>query len=152
LLLQSLGTKHFCDAAHAGQVPPPQSTSVSVPSWTLSVHDALWQVPPTQLLSLQSVGITQRFPTAHAAQAPPPQSTSVSVPSTTALAHPGSGGPESIPGVVASVPASERWVGGGRFCVDGEPPESSSSDPVAHAGVIAPRTRTKLSHRIGRAV
>jgi hypothetical protein len=48
-LLQSLGTSHFCDGEHAEQVPPPQSTSVSVPSLTLFVQDALWHTPPMQL-------------------------------------------------------------------------------------------------------
>jgi hypothetical protein len=37
-LVQSLSPRHFFDAAQAGHVPPPQSTSVSFPSCRWSPH------------------------------------------------------------------------------------------------------------------
>jgi hypothetical protein len=70
-------------AQFAVQVPP-QSTSVSFPFLTPSVHVAATHLPPLEHLPLagsaQSVFALQFLPTAHVGPQPPPQSTSVSVP------------------------------------------------------------------------
>jgi hypothetical protein len=42
---QSLFTLHFLPSAHAGQVPPPQSMSVSLPSLKPSVQPAGTHLP-----------------------------------------------------------------------------------------------------------
>ncbi len=58
-VMQSLVSLHFLPTPQGGQVPPPQSTSVSVPFWMPSLHEAgthmpvaLHTVPP---LSAQAV-------------------------------------------------------------------------------------------------
>lgn len=43
VLVQSVGPRHILPYAHAGQAPPPQSTSVSVPSGRPSPHELAWQ-------------------------------------------------------------------------------------------------------------
>jgi hypothetical protein len=41
-------TTHPWPIGHAGQVPPPQSTPVSLPFLTLSMHDGAAHCPPVQ--------------------------------------------------------------------------------------------------------
>ncbi len=83
LLRQSLFCAHFLESAHLLTQEPPQSTSVSVPSSTLSVQDAAAQTPPLQVPGSQSFWIEHIFPGTQAAQRGPPQSASVSAPSLT---------------------------------------------------------------------
>jgi len=48
--MQSLLTRHYLPTAHAGQTGPPQSTSVSLPSWTPSLQVLYGvQTPLTQV-------------------------------------------------------------------------------------------------------
>jgi hypothetical protein len=68
-LVQSVLTAQCLPSAQAGQLPPPQSTSVSAPFFTLSVHDGLAQTWFVQILLWQSV------PTLHWTQAPLPLQT-----------------------------------------------------------------------------
>jgi hypothetical protein len=64
-----------------GQVPPPQSTSVSTPFFRLSEQLAVTQVPPMQLPpTWQSPSMLQCLPAAHLVAQLPPQSMSVSLP------------------------------------------------------------------------
>jgi hypothetical protein len=72
----------------AVQVPPPQSTSLSAPFCTPSLHEGIAQVPPTHTWLVQSDAIEQLFPGAQAGQVLP-QSTSVSVPFLTPSLHEG---------------------------------------------------------------
>jgi len=73
----------------ASQVAPPQSTSVSSPFLTPSVHVGAWQVVPASVVlalqtpSTQSPATRQLLVSAHLPQVAPPQSTSVSSPSLT---------------------------------------------------------------------
>ena len=85
-LLQSEPTLQIHPFWHLPQAFPPQSTSVSVPFFTLSLQGALgtmqvlfwhWAKPPT---STQSVAAVQALPMAHLGQLAPPQSTSLSLP------------------------------------------------------------------------
>src|ERR1700679_4058512 len=62
-----------------GHVEPPQSTSVSVPFWIMSLHVAAMQTPFVHEKLWQSVGPAQCLPRGHCGQSPP-QSTSVSTP------------------------------------------------------------------------
>jgi hypothetical protein len=57
---------------------PPQSTSVSPPFWSESVHDGATQACDTQLELAQSEAIEHAFAVSHFGQTAPPQSTSVS--------------------------------------------------------------------------
>jgi hypothetical protein len=66
-----------------GQVPPPQSTPVSLPFSTPSLHVAFWQTPPVQTPVVQSPPMRQPSPGPQSGQVPPPQSTSVSAPLST---------------------------------------------------------------------
>jgi hypothetical protein len=66
-----------------GVQAPPQSTSVSLPFFTMSVHDAATQTPLSHTLLVQSPGAMHVPPVAHGAHFPPPQSTSDSAPSLT---------------------------------------------------------------------
>jgi len=81
-LTQSLGVAHVAPAVHAPHVGPPQSTSVSAPFLTPSLHVAAAQVPDValQLEVEQSLPTVQLTPTPQALQEPPPQSTPVSAP------------------------------------------------------------------------
>jgi len=79
LLVQSPGPPQPFPVAHAPQVAPPQSTSVSAPFFTLSVHVGAWHVPPAHDPLAQSVLSVHVAPTAHGEQ-PGPQSTSASLP------------------------------------------------------------------------
>jgi hypothetical protein len=79
-LTQSEPTMQAFPVAHAAQVPPPQSTSVSLPFLTPSEQVGTRQTPPEQTLLEQSEEMRQTLPLAQAAQVPPPQSTSVSLP------------------------------------------------------------------------
>jgi hypothetical protein len=63
--------------AHTG---PPQSTSVSMPSFAELLHAAEMHRPIEHCTLTQSVGAVQALPAAQAGQVPPPQSTSVSAP------------------------------------------------------------------------
>jgi hypothetical protein len=87
--VQSDSCKHCFPSGHAAQMPPPQSTSVSLPSLTWSSHVEATQVPEpmSHTVDAQSRVSLQSLPTAQAAQVPPPQSTSVSLPSLTPSAH-----------------------------------------------------------------
>jgi hypothetical protein len=84
-LTQSLSRAQCLPRPHAGQVPPPQSTSVSRPSRRWSAHWLATQVSvwASQALLTQSLLIWHPLPVAHGAQTGPPQSTSVSCPSLT---------------------------------------------------------------------
>src|SRR5437870_5180405 len=64
---------------HDGQLPP-QSTSVSLPFLTPSLHDGGWQALFTHSPFMQSVPMRQPCMSAHLLQSGPPQSTSVSMP------------------------------------------------------------------------
>jgi hypothetical protein len=86
---QSLATPQNLPAAHGAQLPP-QSMSVSVPSFTLLVQRAPpWQIPPEQVCVMQSVLIEQILPTAHLLGQLPLQSMSVSAPFFTPSAQDG---------------------------------------------------------------
>jgi hypothetical protein len=78
LVVQSELTRQPCRGGQAVQVPPPQSTPVSVPSSTPSLH-----VGTTQAWSMHAFAAQSRFrlhalPTEHPGHSPPPQSTAVS--------------------------------------------------------------------------
>jgi hypothetical protein len=88
MLVQSEGPKQPCPVAQGVQVGPPQSTSVSMPSFLPS-----WQVGNSQVKTpnppsgaMQTAGDAQSaltlhtFPTLHGMQTGPPQPMSVSVP------------------------------------------------------------------------
>jgi hypothetical protein len=76
--VQSLPVLHFFPAAQPAQSAPPQSTSVSVPSFVRSEQLAgPVQTEETQLPLAQSEDMMHLRPTAHGAQLPP-QSKSVS--------------------------------------------------------------------------
>src|SRR5689334_12061150 len=79
LLVQSPPPTHILLSAHFGHIPPPQSTSVSLPFLSMSLHDDAWHTLFEQTPVWQSLGIEQARPFAHLAQMPP-QSTSVSMP------------------------------------------------------------------------
>jgi hypothetical protein len=80
LVVQSEATAQASPTAHGGQVPPPQSTSVSFPFFFESMQVGSLQTLPRQLLLLQSPSVRQFFRSAQVGQVPPPQSTSVSFP------------------------------------------------------------------------
>jgi hypothetical protein len=63
-LTQSVPTRQLCPAEHFGQVPPPQSTSVSLPFFTPSLQVGAWQTPPLQTLLWQT-------PEQHGCPSPP---------------------------------------------------------------------------------
>jgi hypothetical protein len=77
-LAQSVLVKQLRPFAHFGHGPP-QSTSVSAPFLTPSVHDAAWHLPALQTRLWQSLPTEQFFPLLQGVQLPP-QSTSDSVP------------------------------------------------------------------------
>jgi hypothetical protein len=75
---------HALPVAQGGQVPPPQSTSVSAPFFTPSVQLGAAHVPLVQVSPpAQSLAMVHALPVAQGGQVPPPQSTSVSAPSFT---------------------------------------------------------------------
>ena len=67
-LEQSVATRHFFPSPHGPQADPPQSTSVSVPSFVASAQPAVWQSPTEQTPAMQSVPSKQVFPFAHRSQ------------------------------------------------------------------------------------
>src|SRR5262245_16613259 len=79
-LMQSAVTTQALPSMHFGQVPPPQSTSVSLPSFTAFMQ-AETQTLPMQKVLTQSVPALHALPFAHFVAHVPPQSTSDSVPS-----------------------------------------------------------------------
>jgi hypothetical protein len=84
--VQSTLAAHALPFAQPGQVPPPQSTPVSVPFFTPSAHVACAQRLLVQTPLAQSVAAVHATPAAHFWQ-PPPQSTPVSLPSLTPSVH-----------------------------------------------------------------
>jgi hypothetical protein len=68
VLTQSLSTKHVLPVEQGGQLPPPQSTSVSLPSFTPSVH-----CPTHVCIALQTLLAEQSESCKHATQTPPVQ-------------------------------------------------------------------------------
>jgi hypothetical protein len=92
-LLQSPLTMHILPFPHvfAGAQDPPQSTSVSLPFFSASLHDGAVHtcVAAGQIPLAQSAGVAHIRPVAHGGHVPPPQLTSVSVPFLTASVHEG---------------------------------------------------------------
>jgi hypothetical protein len=86
---QSAATVHLPPLAQVEQVPPPQSTSVSVWFLTLSVQVAFWQTPPVQTPEEQSLPTEQALVSAQVCWHDPPQSTSASLPFFTPSVHDG---------------------------------------------------------------
>ena len=78
-LSQSWLTAHDMRLLHAVQTPPPQSTSVSFPFDTPSLHDGATHTRPRQAMLVQSLAFAHFLPSPHAIHTPP-QSTSVSCP------------------------------------------------------------------------
>ena len=114
----------------AGQAPPPQSTSVSLPFIMWSVHDGTSHTPPVQVPLEQSVATRQLLPSPQGPQAGPPQSTSVSVPSLLALAQPAvwHSPAEHVP-PMQSVPARQAFPFPQRSQVPVPPQSMSVSTP-----------------------
>ncbi len=81
-------TRQVLLAPQVGQVPPPQSASVSLPFLTLSVQLGPAQLPLSQIPLRQSLLALQAFPVKHWLQPGPPQSTSDSLPFLTRSVHP----------------------------------------------------------------
>jgi len=52
---QSPSLSHLRPMSHAGQLPPPQSTSVSAAFCVLSVQEGAWHTPEAQIPLAQSV-------------------------------------------------------------------------------------------------
>jgi hypothetical protein len=130
---QSVPARQALPSAHVGQPPPPQSTSVSVPFFTVSEHVAAWQTRPVHTPLSQSAATAHARLAAHGVHEPP-QSTSVSVPSfilsvqLAAMqawpAQTGAAGVQSVPSLQPThVPA--------RAGLDGSP-----QTPVAHAPLL----------------
>jgi hypothetical protein len=113
---QSASTSQVLPSAHGGQASPPQSTSVSIPSFTQSaqlgdpgvtgshVARVAAQRPLVHVPLAQSAPSLQALPSAHGGQASPPQSTSVSVPFLTPSAHVGCAGAPPVPAQAAPEP------------------------------------------------
>jgi hypothetical protein len=99
---QSVFARHALPVEHAEHgAPPPQSTSVSLPFFTLSLQVAARHVfpprkPPWQAALWQSLAEEHALPSAHFGQ-PPPQSTSVSEPSLTLFEQLEGGGEQLDP-------------------------------------------------------
>jgi hypothetical protein len=85
---QSCATPQARPVPHAWHVPPPQSTSVSVPFLIPSKHEGAWQMP-IQAPDVQSEPVRQVTPFAHGGHVPPPQSIPVSLPFKTPSEHEG---------------------------------------------------------------
>jgi hypothetical protein len=107
-------------------VPPPQSTPVSAPSRTPSVHEGAAQRPLTHEPTTQSLPTRQARPSAQGAQVPPPQSTSVSLPSL----RPSRQG-STAASVEESAPPSPSTVRGARSRA---PPSPIAVDPSPSGG------------------
>jgi hypothetical protein len=88
-LVQSAGVRHDLVSAHFEQTPPPQSTSVSAPFFTVSEQVGAWHLAPVHTPLEQSPPARHALPTAHPPHVPPPQSTSVSAPFFTVSVHSG---------------------------------------------------------------
>jgi hypothetical protein len=76
---QSEPAPQLAPLPHLPQLPP-QSTSDSLPFFTLSMHVAGAHAPDMQSVDSQSDGPPHARPSAHFGHDPPPQSTSVSAP------------------------------------------------------------------------
>src|SRR4051812_14553216 len=89
VLVQSAPTAQPLPFAHFVLQDPPQSRSVSFPSFSVSVHCAITHVFVTglQRAPVQSAATAQAFPSAHFVEQEPPQSVSVSSPSFTVSAQ-----------------------------------------------------------------
>src|SRR5690348_5549165 len=90
-LLQSSLTMQALRSSQSAQSGPPQSTAVSVPFFTESMHVCAWQTLPPQTLLMQSFAVLHELPFGQsAAQTGPPQSVPVSLPFLTPSLHAGS--------------------------------------------------------------
>src|SRR5687767_13900555 len=78
-LSQSVPMAHVWSTAHGGHEPP-QSTCVSEPLLTPSVHVGGWQLPRLHTVLTQSVTVLHAAPTSHGGHSSPPQSRSDSLP------------------------------------------------------------------------
>ena len=87
-VVQSAGLPHPCPDTQSGHGPP-QSTSVSLPFLTPSLHEEALHVfvPGSHTASMQSVPTRQARLVMHLPQAAPPQSMSVSLPFLTPSPH-----------------------------------------------------------------
>jgi hypothetical protein len=90
-LWQSPATTQVLPFAQSPQDGPPQSTSVSLPFFTVSLQPAPWQTfgVPLQTLLIQSPATLHVLPVPQSPHVPPPQSTSVSAPFLTTSEHVG---------------------------------------------------------------
>mmetsp|Transcript_24545 Transcript_24545/g.50957 ORF Transcript_24545/g.50957 Transcript_24545/m.50957 type:complete len:214 (-) Transcript_24545:353-994(-) len=86
---QSPLTRHCLPLLHLGQVPPPQSTSVSAPFVTPSLHVTSVHLPLSHTPLAQSEFWVQSWPPPHFEQSGPPQSMPVSWPLRTPSVHVG---------------------------------------------------------------
>jgi hypothetical protein len=68
---QSDGETQPPRSGHAPQVPPPQSTPVSVPFFTPSSHAGAWHAPPVHTPDWQSAPAWHVSPVAQPGHAPP---------------------------------------------------------------------------------
>src|SRR4051812_31324839 len=115
---------------HFGQAPPPQSMSVSAPSWAPSVQLGTPQTPLMQSSGeTQSLMSLQSLPLVQGAQVPPPQSTSDSSPFWTPSVQVGS--VQTVPLHQAlSQSSSEPHVFPSAQVSQSKPPQSTSlSEP-----------------------
>ena len=87
-VVQSEGARQRSPALQRGHEPP-QSTLVSLPFCTSSLHVDAWQTLAVQTPEAQSVANLQALPARHPGQEPPPQSMSVSVPFSRKSVHSG---------------------------------------------------------------
>jgi hypothetical protein len=91
-VVQSASTTHALPSAHGAQASPPQSTSVSMPSFTQSwqlgepgmigshIVEVGAQSPAVHVPLMQSASLLQCLARAQGGHASPPQSMSVSIP------------------------------------------------------------------------
>src|SRR5437868_2140234 len=77
---QSAPRRQVCPAPHATQSEPPQSTSVSLPLRSPSMHEMQVMLCESHTELAQSTVRTHLRPLPHGMQVGPPQSTSVSSP------------------------------------------------------------------------
>jgi hypothetical protein len=99
-LEQSPSSEQALPGSQVGPQLPPQSTSLSAPFRTPSVHVADWHVFEKpwvlQTALTQSAPVPHVFASPHFGHCEPPQSTSVSEPSRVPLAHPGGTPPSEL--------------------------------------------------------